>query len=136
VIGTWSRLFFGRTDQVREARRFVHALLEGSVESVECETAEQIVSALATNAIVHTSSGQADGWFIVHVVLFADRVRLRVFDQGSTTRKPEVLTPTAEDETGRGLAIVAELAAEWDVVGDETGRIVWADIKGLPPAAR
>jgi serine/threonine-protein kinase RsbW len=132
-----SRLFPGSSEQVREARRFARAVLGDDFEPGICDTAEQIVSTLATNAIVHTSSGQPDdGWFVVHVLIMDDRVRLRVFDLGSPARKPEILTPYPDDEGGRGLAIVAALASEWHVHGDAAGRVVWADIKVTPSPIR
>jgi anti-sigma regulatory factor (Ser/Thr protein kinase) len=124
-VTTWSQLFFGRPEQVRQARRFVGAVLE----DLTCrESALLVVSELATNAVVHTDSGKPDGWFIVHVVVFVDRVRLRVFDMGHPTNKPELKPLDPDAHTGRGLAVVAGLALDWGVEGDQSAYLVWADL--------
>jgi serine/threonine-protein kinase RsbW len=119
----WSRLFPGDLEQVRCARRFVRAVLEDRIDTY---VAELLVSELFTNAILHTISGQPDGWIVVHVVVFADRVRIRVFDLGGKT-SPSVVFDPKDDEHGRGLLIVATLAMEWGTEGDSAGRVVWAD---------
>jgi anti-sigma regulatory factor (Ser/Thr protein kinase) len=119
----WSRLFPGLAEQVGAARRFVRAVLDGRTET---HMIELLVSELATNAVLHTASGLPDGWFVVHVVVFADRVRIRVFDLGGKN-VPTVITDPNGDEHGRGLLTVAALAMEWGVEGDAAGRIVWAD---------
>lgn len=33
-----------------------------------------------------------------------------------------------DDQSGRGLLIVGNLARAWGITGDETGRVVWAEL--------
>lgn len=104
---------------------FVTALLSGRAC---CHPARQIASELASNAVAHTASGQPDGWFVVHVLLFPDRVRVCVFDLGHPHNTPTLKNSAPDQETGRGLSLVAALAAQWGVQGDAAGRTVWAEL--------
>ncbi|MEV4457022.1 ATP-binding protein [Microbispora sp. NPDC049633] len=125
-----SRHFLGRPASVTEARRFITASL-GAWPVVE--PAELIVSELATNAVRHTASARFGGKFIVSLQAEPDQVWLGVTDEGG----PEVprLVRPADDEGGRGLLLVASLADNWGVYGDQAGRTVWALLKVDPIAA-
>ncbi|MEU7884324.1 ATP-binding protein [Microbispora bryophytorum] len=79
----WRRTFPGITRQVSEARRFV---AEHLPLRAEIETAQLIVSELATNAIRHTGSGEPGGRFVVTVRLQTSRVWLGVLDEGGVGR--------------------------------------------------
>lgn len=119
-----SRTFPGSPVAITEARRFVTALL-GAWSGTE--DAELIVSELATNAVRHSASGRFGGCFTVAVQADRGRIWLGILDQGGQ-RTPHPLPPQADEEGGRGLALVAALAASWGVTGDEQGRIVWATL--------
>lgn len=119
----WSRLFPGQPEQVGASRRFVRAVLDGRADT---HMIELLVSELTTNALLHTASGLPDGWFVVHLLVFTDRVRIRVFDLGGKT-VPAVVEDPNGDEHGRGLLTVAAIAMAWGVEGDAAGRVVWAD---------
>jgi cytochrome b len=54
----------------------------------------------------------------------AGDVILEVTDQGGSWQ-PDAGT---DDHSGRGLLIVATLARAWGITGDETARIVWAEL--------
>ncbi|TKK85600.1 ATP-binding protein [Herbidospora galbida] len=120
----WRRTFPGITRQVSEARRFV---AEHLPPRAEVETAQLIVSELATNAIRHTGSGEPGGRFMVTVRVEASRVWLGVLDEGGAGR-PEVRKPDDRQECGRGLDLVDHLAQAWGVHGDERSRTVWATV--------
>jgi hypothetical protein len=117
------------------ARRFV---VEG-VTAWGCQpmadVAELVVSELAANAALHS------GARFMHISLVAHRdgtVRVAVEDDGPVG--PEAVlphqVPSADDlegwrgeaTTGRGLAIVSVLAAEWGVEVTARGKRVWADL--------
>jgi serine/threonine-protein kinase RsbW len=110
----------GCLEAVGEARAWVAGCLAGcpmAADAVLC------TSEAAGNAVKFTRS--AGGKFTVRVQL-ADPVRVEVADQGGPAA-PE-LRPVAEGaEGGRGLAVIAALAAGWGVTGGEAGRCVWME---------
>lgn len=127
----WSRVFPGRPDQIAAARRFVRAVLHGRGDTA---LAELLASELCTNAVIHTRSGQPDGWFFLSVELLAGQcaARLRVLDLGGP-RTPTYIRddPGAApslDVHGRGLALVDSLSLHWDVQPGRYGRAVWCDV--------
>jgi serine/threonine-protein kinase RsbW len=120
-----SRTFPGRPDQVRQARGFLQRVL------ADCgllTDAVLICSELATNAVLHSRSGQPEGQFTVRAeVRDGDYVWIEVEDQGG------VWTDAGHsDQRGRGLEIVAMLADYWDIRGDDTGRVVCARLDWRP----
>ena len=56
----------------------------------------------------------------------ADQVFLQVTDGGSASKRPQVKSVRIEDTSGRGLSIVAALAADWGVIENQDGTTVWA----------
>ncbi|MFJ1672014.1 ATP-binding protein [Streptomyces bottropensis] len=122
----WCRAFPGLPDQVAEARHFVAALLQ---ERGVADDAVLVVSELATNAVRHTLSGSAGGWFLVVVAFRADGVRLEVVDQGGDN-VPEMCEVVSQDNGGRGLWLVSACAKDWGVKDVPSGRTVWADLIG------
>lgn len=114
------RVFAGRTDQVRHARRFVKAALD------ECPVADLVVllaDELVTNAVVHTRSGDG-GLFEVRVWSGPSSACVAVLDGGSDG-KPSLAAPDTVHESGRGLALVDALATHWGHAGGRDGRITW-----------
>ncbi|WP_306317655.1 MULTISPECIES: ATP-binding protein [unclassified Streptomyces] len=91
------------------------------------DTAELLLSELLTNAYRHarTPAGR-EIW--TRAVLTDDRLRIQVTDAGDTLPVPR--TPSPEDESGRGLALVALLADEWGARERETGvgKVVWFEL--------
>lgn len=122
----WCRLFPGLPDQVAEARHFVAALLQ---ERSVADDAVLVVSELATNAVRHTLSGSAGGWFLVVLTFRADCVRLEVVDEGGDSF-PQMGDAAAQDDGGRGLLLVSACAKDWGVKDVPSGRTVWADLAG------
>ncbi|MDX3838980.1 ATP-binding protein [Streptomyces europaeiscabiei] len=120
----WCRAFPGLPDQVAEARHFVAALLQ---ERGVADDAVLVVSELATNAVRHTLSGSAGGWFLVVVAFRADCVRLEVVDQGGDS-VPRMRDAASQDDGGRGLLLVSACAKDWGVKDVPSGRTVWADL--------
>jgi hypothetical protein len=118
----WRRAFPGHEAQLRNVRRWLAELLPG------CPARDDVLAVtveFATNAVQHTASGRG-GWFAVEVTWYATLVRVAVADAGAPGAPQIVGDPLAE--RGRGLVIVRELAARTGVCGDDTGRLVWADI--------
>jgi serine/threonine-protein kinase RsbW len=153
------RSFVGQKRSVQDSREFVRTRLASTPMLVD--TAELLVSELATNALLHTRSGQPGGAFEVGVVSRRGRVRVWVRDEGrmvpsrpridvlarvvsrwrafsSTTRTapgPRPRQAGKTDTNGRGLALVKELANRWGVRGSSYGWVVWFEL-ALPCSQR
>jgi len=120
-----SRTFPGHSDQVAAARRFVRETLGDRPCAAD---AVLLASELATNAILHTASGDR-GSFGVAVHQVPALVRVEVTDGGS--RAVPTLGPRRRLEpSGRGLFLVEQLAARWGHRGGPSGRVVWCELDG------
>jgi hypothetical protein len=102
---------------VREARQFVGSLLD---DPYLRETSELLVSELTTNALQY-----AIGPFEVRVRA-EPRVRVEVRDGSAVLPSSRDLAP--DDESGRGLHIVTQLAASWGTRKLPEGKIVWFEL--------
>jgi serine/threonine-protein kinase RsbW len=129
IVAWWARDFQGSPGSVSEARRWVADLLPG------CDPLADLLllaSELCANAVMHTRSGQADGWFSAAVEWTPVLARVVIGDQGSLSR-PAAAGKTGSaawaEESGRGLWLVNELADDWGTVGRLGGRWVWADVR-------
>jgi anti-sigma regulatory factor (Ser/Thr protein kinase) len=129
AFGPWSdgrpRVFRGSADQVRQARKFArsHVSAHPAADDVTLVTSE-----LASNAVAHSASGRPGGLFLVGLALAgAAHVAVIVTDQGGLTG-PQVRQAGAAGESGRGLAMVSELACLFLWLGDESMRSVLAVI--------
>jgi anti-sigma regulatory factor (Ser/Thr protein kinase) len=128
---TSHRSFPATPESIREARRFV---LDQLAE-VPRDTRDQvslIVSELVTNAIVHAATG-----YTVALNLDAQTLTLEVADRGDGRPSPADAPPPAEQQHGRGLLIVTELADEWGVIpnSNQPGKTVWVKLP-LSPGGR
>ena len=105
-----------------EARRALHAFLEGTDYEPRAEDAALALSELVTNAVLHGREPLA-----LRLVLRADRLRAEVRDGSPLTPSFSMLDPAAV--TGRGLLLVANLADRWGlepVAGG--GKAVWFEL--------
>ncbi|TDQ53147.1 ATP-binding protein [Actinorugispora endophytica] len=111
--------FPGVVESVAPARRFVTGVLRITPQITVPETvidrAELITSELATNAVLHTLSGEPGQAFHVRVRVDAQGMRAEI-----RTRRPRHLhaVPRVADarpdaENGRGLFLVDALATRW-----------------------
>jgi serine/threonine-protein kinase RsbW len=108
----WSRVFPAVPAQVREARQFLSAILDGrpaTDDSILC------LSELVTNATVHSRSSEPDGHFSVRVHLDGGCLRVEVSDQGGPWAQPA----QTDERNGRGLLIVDQLARAWGRTGND-----------------
>jgi anti-sigma regulatory factor (Ser/Thr protein kinase) len=90
------------------------------------DTAELIVTELVTNVVLAPPGERAP---VFQVGLFSDRQVLvvEVFDTLPGT--PERRDTSAEDEHGRGLAIVEALSEEWGTRPHPRGKVVYVRVR-------
>ncbi|WP_333768654.1 SpoIIE family protein phosphatase [Streptomyces sp. IBSBF 2435] len=82
-------------------------------------TTEMVVSELVTNVLRHASGNP-------RVRLIHDRsLTIEVSDESSTA--PHLRHARAQDETGRGLLIIASLARRWGTRYSPDGKTVWVE---------
>ncbi|MFG2001198.1 ATP-binding protein [Spirillospora sp. NPDC048911] len=110
------------------ARRFLRDSVVPELLAAEDERVddmELVVDEFASNGIRHTASGR-DGKMTI--ALLADRtvLRIEVTDEGAGGERP-ALTDAPDDESGRGLHIVAALAERWGHRPDGDRTTVWAE---------
>ncbi|GAB7104111.1 hypothetical protein JCM4814A_24250 [Streptomyces phaeofaciens JCM 4814] len=112
-----------RPAAVREARAQVRGQLErwGLGERDDLvDTAELLVSELATNAVLHSASRFRLTLFAAHGTL-----RCEVADTG---RHPPELREAGDAESGRGMFLVDALARGWGCHRDGPGKTVWFEL--------
>ena len=84
-----------------------------------------VLSELVSNAVLH--GGGCTG---IEIAEIDAGLRLEVRD---ASRVPPMLgRPSPESLTGRGLRLVASIAAAWGAEGEPAGKVVWAEITGHP----
>jgi CheY-like chemotaxis protein/anti-sigma regulatory factor (Ser/Thr protein kinase) len=107
---------------VRLARRFVAGLLaDWGLESLR-DDALLVTSELAANAITHAHSTCR-----LRVSLNPTTLRIDVIDTGSGTPEPQ--PPSATEEHGRGLHLVAAVTTAWGLeIVPADGKVVWAEL--------
>jgi anti-sigma regulatory factor (Ser/Thr protein kinase) len=115
-----------------EARRRVTAAICAWDIPVDQDIAILLTSELVTNAIRHERGESVT----LRISCSRDRLRVAVLD---TSRHPPVIVDAAADaESGRGLMLVATLAADWGWYATSAGKTVYfvlAPGSGLAPGA-
>jgi len=112
------------------ARQFVRATLSAwSVEEPLIEAAVLVASELATNALLH-----APGPYQLDVVEMTSGVRLSVAD--ASPLPPRLRSYRLLSTTGRGMALVVQLARAWGSELTGTGKTVWAELASTPIPGR
>jgi len=116
------KTFEGAAGSVSAARHFVSAILEEEGAADAEWTAVQVVSELATNAVVHAATS-----FTVTVVVDDGLLRVAVTDAkpfaAATQRHFSDYTTT-----GRGLRLVERMSRSWGVDTAQTSKTVWCEI--------
>ncbi|MFC7895351.1 ATP-binding protein [Streptomyces sp. NPDC057381] len=105
---------------VPEVRRQVRAYL-GS----PCPDVQLCVSELLTNVIDHVGEGTP---VALRLTRARDLVRLEVTDLAPHTR-PAPRRARDDDESGRGLLLLAAVALRWGVERGRCGKTVWCEVR-------
>ena len=87
------------------------------------EDAELVVSELVANAVRH-AGGSVD--VVLEVTGDVQHLKASVYDGSALS--PEIRRLGAEEEAGRGLRIVEELALDWGTEEQQEGKRVWVDL--------
>ena len=106
-------------------RRFVRDTL--GTRHPALEKVALSVSELATNAIMHTPSGDG-GHLTIGVTATAHAVRAVVTNDGTMATKPRVRRDD-EAENGRGILIIEALADSWGVTEHSGTTTVWVEFR-------
>jgi serine/threonine-protein kinase RsbW len=125
----WRRVFPGEERQLGLLRRWLASVLPA------CPSRDDVIGVaneLASNAVRHTASGRG-GKFAVEIAWHRTAVRVAVADGGGPAEPRLVDDPVAEH--GRGLLLVHGLSLRAGVIGDQQGRLVWAEISWNAPDA-
>jgi anti-sigma regulatory factor (Ser/Thr protein kinase) len=102
----------------------VTATLEGWGADALVDDAVLLVSELVTNAVLHAGTD-------IEVALHLEGGCLRVDVRDGDPRAPSVRHYSTLSGTGRGLALVDQLARRWsiDPSPDGTGKTVWFELE-------
>jgi anti-sigma regulatory factor (Ser/Thr protein kinase) len=106
----------------REAPALAREFLRGSTcaehHSEVVDDAVLLVSELVTNSVLH-------GGPPVVVAVDCDEATLQVRVRDGSPAMPAPRNAAQGDENGRGLALVAEMSADWGVDTEGDGKHVW-----------
>lgn len=111
--------FSGDPENVRAARQFVSGVAEEWALGDLAWPLVQIVSELASNAVIHAGTG-----FTVRLSHDGDDTRIEVLD--GSIRRAQSRRYELDATTGRGLRLVENLSREWGAMGSAKGKVVWA----------
>ncbi|WP_461034247.1 ATP-binding protein [Streptomyces mayteni] len=114
-------------EEIPRLRRFVREIFDSEPWA---DDAALIVTELGTNALTHTTGG-----FRPTLTRSPDGITIQVTDEGGTTTRPHVQTPTTDSPGGRGLALVHAYADTVTIHGDHRGHTVTAELRPKPPGA-
>ncbi|MFF4378153.1 ATP-binding protein [Kitasatospora sp. NPDC001547] len=121
-----------RAESTPLARYLLRAYLSGLPSGERySDTAELLLGELFANAVQH-SDAPDDRHVEVRFTLVDSCLRLEVHDAGSG--RPVLHAPAPEDEHGRGLFLVNELAERWGCAERPggIGKYIWALVAPAP----
>ncbi|RMI42312.1 ATP-binding protein [Actinomadura harenae] len=118
-------------EEVRGARDFLSEVLNAiGIDDLDAVyVAKTIVTELITNALKHTQTAS-----VLLRVYVGEDGRPVVEVEDDSDARPEVRPLTLDEFTGRGLALVAGMAACWGwALREGGGKVVWAALDVVVP---
>ncbi|OIJ65223.1 ATP-binding protein [Streptomyces mangrovisoli] len=109
--------------EVRLLRRAVVRQLTRWGAPVALDEAELLVTELATNVVKHVGEGASASLVIEWR---GERLRLEVHDESRVL--PSLRDPHCGEECGRGLHLLATVAAAWGIALTAAGKAVWCEV--------
>ena len=103
------------------ARAFLRAALETWRLDGFGQITELLASELVSNVVVHVNAPMT-----LRISKGSTSIRIDVEDPSSTL--PELRHPDVDDEHGRGVLFVSELADDWGAERHEGGKTVWFEL--------
>ncbi|MFF2350405.1 ATP-binding protein [Kitasatospora sp. NPDC058115] len=123
------RTFAARLDSRTESNQLARHLLRAYLAALPTGDhysgiAELLLSELFANAVQHCDA-PIDSLVEIRFALINSRLRLEVHDAGSG--RPSLRSPSPDDEHGRGLFLVNELAERWGCCprAGGIGKFIW-----------
>jgi anti-sigma regulatory factor (Ser/Thr protein kinase) len=114
--------FAGEPSSVAGARRYVREVLERADAGDDSWLAVQVVSELATNAVVHAGTP-----FVLAVAYDDATIRISVTD-GRPLARAVIRRFSNETTTGRGLRLIQTVGRSWGVEQTASAKSVWCEI--------
>jgi anti-sigma regulatory factor (Ser/Thr protein kinase) len=113
----------GTPSSVAQARHFAHAALEAGGAADDSWLVTQVVSELATNAVLHAGTS-----FFLNIAYDDTQIRIAVTDAKPLARAT-VRRFSNETTTGRGLRLVQSLSRAWGVDQTVSAKTVWCELR-------
>jgi anti-sigma regulatory factor (Ser/Thr protein kinase) len=114
----------GDIESVKRARDYLAGTLKAWHLDGISEVALLLTSELVTNTVVHAHTP-----FELRVVFEEPRLTVEVRDDSPAL--PAAFQAQADDERGRGLALVDALSEHWGVRAEPHGKAVWFSLMSL-----
>lgn len=117
-------------EAVPSARRRVRSVAQGldlALGDDTLATIELLAGEVIANAVTHTRGSCA-----VSVRWTGTRLRIEVSDPDMTGVRLRPRAADPDDESGRGLFLVATLADAWGTVPEPAGKTTWFEISPAP----
>lgn len=114
---------------VGRARRMLRAVAEVHGWGVDLDDLELLASEVLTNAVRYTASGRCGGGVDVGLLVRPGSLRVEVTDDGGALSVPHLVESSGWQESGRGLLMVATLAADWGWSAERARTTVWFELR-------
>ncbi|MEV8522649.1 ATP-binding protein [Streptomyces sp. NPDC052000] len=128
----WDLPFLAEPEELASLRGIMrlHLTMWGLPHVIE--SAQLCVTELVTNVITHVGPQTPT---TLAVAMNDNRLRIEVIDP-DTRALPTLLAPKADEESGRGMALVEAVAERWGVILRADSKVTWCELAtGLRTAA-